>query len=118
MGRWTRFKYRLKEGKALTIITAYRVCQQSKSAVNNSNQTAYKQQKLMLIEDKKAENTDPRKMFIIDMIKLINKIEKDDNNYVMLMLDANEGLCDKEGGVRKLTKETASVDTFSIFTGA
>jgi hypothetical protein len=100
MGRWTGFQYRLKEEKNLTIISAYRVCKQSTLAINNSIQTAHKQQKLMLINTK-AECTDPRKVFIRDMIATINKLNQDPNNYTILMLDANEGLYDSEGGVRK-----------------
>jgi hypothetical protein len=52
MGRWTGFQYRLKEVKKIMIITAYRGCKQSTSAVNNAVQTAYKQQKLLLPNDR------------------------------------------------------------------
>jgi hypothetical protein len=117
MGRWTGFKYRLKDGETITIITAYRVCNQSATMVNKSIQTAYKQQKLMLTDDDTATNNDPQKMFIQDMIKLIMELE-DPNNYIILMLDASKSIYDSEGGIRKLLKTTSLINTFSIFTGA
>jgi hypothetical protein len=114
MGRWTGFQYRLKEDQKLSIVTAYRVCKRSTSAINNTIQTAHKQQKSMLIRDK-VEYTDPRKMFIRDMIGTTKDLCEDPNNYVILMLHAKESLYDSEGGVRKLLMETKLIGTFSIF---
>jgi hypothetical protein len=52
-----------------------------------------------------------------DIMALIQEIEKDQNNLCILMLDANESIQDKEGGLRKQMADTNLVDPFTYFMG-
>jgi hypothetical protein len=45
MGRWTGHKFRLREGKTMSVITAYRPCQQSVSDATQASTTVTYQQK-------------------------------------------------------------------------
>jgi hypothetical protein len=49
------------------------------------------------------------------MIQVIKEHNKDNSNYTILMLDANENMNDSEGGLTKLVQSTRLVDTFSHF---
>jgi hypothetical protein len=116
LGRWTGQKFRLRDGKTLSIITAYRPCQQSVTDANQPSITVTYQQKVILTKDKWKEE-DPRQLFITDIIKTIKDIEEDPNNLCVLMWDANESIEDKSGSIRKLMKETTLVDAFSQVAG-
>jgi hypothetical protein len=52
-----------------------------------------------------------------DLIKEIQEIEKDPNNYFILMWDANESIYDESGNLRKLISKTRLVDTFALIAG-
>jgi hypothetical protein len=116
MSRWTGQQFRLREGKTLTIITAYRTCNQSTMDVNKPSITASYQQKLQFRKDKK-KGADPRKEFITDLIKEIQTIEEDSNNLCIVMMDANKSINDRMGAIRKIMSETSLVDTFSQVAG-
>jgi hypothetical protein len=104
------------DGKTLTIITAYRTCQQSVSDSNQPSITATYQQKLPFAKDKRID-VDPHQEFIHDIIKEIKTIEEDSNNLCILMFDANESIEDNSGAIRKIMAETTLVDTFSQVAG-
>jgi hypothetical protein len=74
------------------------------------------QQRVLFTKDEWIDE-DPRQTFIIDMIKMINDMEKDPNNLCVLMWDANESVDDSSGSIRKLMRETKLVDTFSQIAG-
>jgi hypothetical protein len=114
MGRWTGQKFQLKQHKTLTIITAYRPCKPNSTTTISTSSSTYKQQIIMLTEEG-FSHPDPRKIFIDDMIQIINEQDKDNRNYTILMLDANENINDSEGGLSKLIQSTKLVDTFSHF---
>jgi hypothetical protein len=116
LGMWTGHKFRLRDGKTLSIITAYRPCQQSITDNNNPSITVTYQQKLILARDK-WKDKDPRQLFISDIIKAIKDIEEDPNNLCVLMWDANESIDDATGSIRKITQETTLVDAFSQVAG-
>jgi hypothetical protein len=116
MGRWTGQKFRLREGKTLSIITAYRPCQQNVSDANQPSMTVTHQQKVLFTKDKWKEE-DPRQTFITDIIKMIKDMEKDPDNLCVLMWDANESVDDSSGSIRKLMREMKLVDTFSQIAG-
>jgi hypothetical protein len=101
MGRWTGQQFRLKDGKTLSVITAYRPCQQSISDENKQTTTVTFQQKLLFTKDQ-WKDIDIRQTFITDMIKEIQKIEEDLNNMCILMMDANESIEDSSGAIRKI----------------
>jgi hypothetical protein len=84
MGRRTGHKYRLRDGKTLSVITAYRPCQQSVTDATQPLVTVTYQQKLLFTKDK-WKDIDPRKIFIQDMIELVKDIERDPNNLLILM---------------------------------
>jgi hypothetical protein len=52
MGRWTGQKFRLRDGKTLSITTAYRPCQQTISDTNQPSMMVTYQQKLLFRKDK------------------------------------------------------------------
>jgi hypothetical protein len=116
MSRWTGQQFRLREGKTLTIITAYRTCNQSISDSNQPAITATYQQKLLFMRDK-GTDVDPQQQFITDIIEEIKRIEENPNNMYILMFDANESIEDTSGAIRKITAETTLVDTFSQVAG-
>jgi hypothetical protein len=112
MGRWVGQKFQLKNQKTLTVITAYRPCKQSNNINNQMSSTTYRQQMIMLTEAGFI-NPEPRKIFIEDIITMIKEYHTDDNNYTILMLDANENINDSEGGIVKILEETNLTDVFS-----
>jgi exonuclease III len=115
MGRWTGQKYRLRDGKTLSVITTYRPCQQSVTD-NQLSITVTYQQKLLYTADKRKD-ADPRQLFITDIIKVIQDIEEDSNNLCILMWDANESIDDPSSAIKKILKETSLVDTFTQIAG-
>jgi hypothetical protein len=116
MGRWTGQRYRMRNGKTLSIITAYRPCTQNVSDRVTPSITVSHQQKLLYYRDNKHK-IDPRELFMKDITKLITTIEKDPKNLCVLMWDANESIDDPTGAVRKLISETTLVDTFAQIAG-
>jgi hypothetical protein len=100
----------------LSIITAYRPCQQSITDNSNPSITVTYQQKLILTRDK-WKDVDPRQLFIADIIQAIKDIEEDPNNLCVLMWDANESIDDTTGSIRKIMQETTLVDAFSQVAG-
>ena len=111
LGRWTGHQYRLKENKTLSVITAYRTCYQSLTNLKLESRTASNQQVILLQEDG-IINPNPREIFVEDMIKVLNDIEKSEDNYILLMFDANEDINDREKGLRKIIEKTSLVDSF------
>jgi hypothetical protein len=104
MGRWFGQRYRLKEGKTLSIITAYRPYNQSNNENTKTCITASYQQKLIYLKEHKKK-INPRQLFMSDLIQEIKTIEKDPNNLCILMWDANESIDDRKGAIRKLITE-------------
>lgn len=112
MGRWSGQSFRLANNKVLTIITAYRPCKHSGNRI--SSRTSYHQQYIML-RNKGIEDPDYRTAFIHDILELINKLESDPNQYVILILDANESITETGNGIRKILNATTLIDTFEDF---
>jgi hypothetical protein len=112
MGRWTGQRYRLRDGKTLSIITAYRPCSQLSSDISKASITTGHQQKLLYWKDNKKD-IDPQQLFMSDITELIIAIEKDPKNLRILMWDANEIIDDSSGAIRKLVTQTTLVDTFT-----
>jgi hypothetical protein len=112
MGRWVGQKFQLKNKKTLTVITAYRPCKQSNNIHKVTSSTTYRQQIIILTEDG-VINPDPRKVFIEDMISLIQEYDTDANNYTILMFDSNENVNNSDGGINQLLQTTNLIDVFS-----
>jgi hypothetical protein len=82
--------------------------------IRQAIQTASKQQSILLKSDRRR-HLSPREAFILDLVTFIQDIERNPNSHCILMLDANEGLEDQEGGLRKLLSDTNLIETFSHF---
>jgi hypothetical protein len=116
MGRWIGQKFHLREGKTLSVITAYRPCQQSITDVSQSSTTVTYQPKVLFTKDKQTEEN-PRKTLITDIIKVVKDIEKNPNNFCILLWDANKSIDDTSSGIKKIIKETSLVDAFAQVAG-
>jgi hypothetical protein len=116
MGRWSGHSFQLKQQQTLSVITAYRPCKRNNVNNKTTSSSTYRQQTVMLMEEG-FNDPNPRQIFIEDMILLIRSISKNPENYIILMLDANENLNDSEGGLSKLLYETKLIDIFSYLGG-
>lgn len=65
----------------------------------------------MTMEDGIAQDS-PMKLFNMDLISLIKGIEENLNNYIILRMDSNESINDKEGGMYQLLQKAMLADTF------
>lgn len=108
LGRWCGVKIRLKHGRHLYIITAYRVCAQSTTQIGV--ETAYNQQ-YHLLSMEGIDHPDPRKVFIEDLTECIKKWQSPLDDVLVLM-DANERLGSSSHGLTKLMRECKLVDLF------
>jgi hypothetical protein len=95
MGRWIGMTLQGKQGQAITMISAYQVVDDSNAL--HRPRTAYKQQWTMLRTDG-DRNPDPRKAFVTDIIKYITREQEQDND-IILMLDANDNLTDPKSNL-------------------
>jgi hypothetical protein len=79
-------------------------------------QTVHYQQ-TSLLEAQCYVDPDPRKIFIDNLIELIQIQEQDPLNMCIVMMDANNAIEDKERSLRKIFKATNLVDVFTMHTG-
>jgi hypothetical protein len=87
--RWTG----LNGERTLSIIMAYRPCLYQETDKETALQTVHRQQ-LVLLQKAGAKETNLRKVFVKDIIKFVNDLDENPNNYTILMMDANEGIDD------------------------
>jgi hypothetical protein len=106
MGRWSEVRIAGKDGRAVRIITAYRVCNNSIAAA--STKTAFRQQYLIL-DEAGIKNPNPRKQMLADLEKRIKQI-KAWGEDVILMIDANEGLQSSRGEFAKWVQSVGLAD--------
>jgi hypothetical protein len=100
----------------MSVITAYCPRKQTITAISQSMQMINKQQ-ATLIYGKTGKLTEPRSVFISDLITMIQELENDPNQSCILMLDANVRAEDEKDDLYKLLNSTLLVDTFSIIAG-
>jgi hypothetical protein len=110
MGRWCGNTYRLSGLKRLHIITAYRPCP-TRIGPSTSMSTAHQQ--TVKIQQRKLQNTNPRKQFIIDFINQFSTLCSYLNEHVILSLDANSNILEDIHGIQLLANECSFVDLFS-----
>jgi hypothetical protein len=67
-------------------------------------------QQVVKIQQRKLENTTPRKQFIIDFINQFQEICNDPDEFVLLALDANSNMLDDTNGIQLLARECGMVD--------
>lgn len=114
MGRWCGQKLRTNKNTTLTIITAYRPCRHQSS--NSSTSKATSSQQIVMLKEQGIE-LEPRKVFVNDLIELINTQENIPNNHVIVMMDANESLDEKSSDIHRLIRDTTLIDAFTHSTG-
>lgn len=88
LGRWSITHLNISNSKILTIICAYQVCKQMLS--NVGSKTAYAQQ-WSLLRESGIECPDPRKQFVNDLSKTIDKF-KLQGHSIILAGDFNESI--------------------------
>jgi hypothetical protein len=116
MGRWTGQNYRWKENCSLSVITAYCPCNQTYSAIENSTLTVNKQQVLLQLEDTGTIQI-PWKVFMDDLITLIQDLDQDPLMTIALLIYANASIDEKASPLFSLLSNTSLIDTFQQFTG-
>ena len=115
MGMWSGQQFRLKDNKKMSVITAYRPCH-SYIKEQKILQATHHQQTIMFCKHG-YKNPDPRVTFVDAMIALIKTLEAEKNHYIILMIDANESLNEKEHQLRRIIHDTSLVDAFTHHTG-
>jgi hypothetical protein len=110
-GRWSSVTLQGKKGRLVTIITAYRVCQQK----GGEGCTIYHQQQMDFeVEGKRMVNL--RKQFCTDMTRYVQKLHEN-NHVVILMGDFNEE-CDKAGNqIDNMLRDSGLINVMSLSKG-
>jgi endonuclease/exonuclease/phosphatase (EEP) superfamily protein YafD len=103
LGRWSYMKLSGKDGKVLTIITAYQVCRKNTTAVNNDSCTAHSQQQSLLIQQNKA-NPSPVKHFRLDLEKFMQQCHSQ-QELLLLFGDFNEVFGPDSAGLAKMARK-------------
>jgi hypothetical protein len=107
LGRWSELRMEGKEGRAVLIITAYRVVANQVLATAGPR-TAFRQQ-WKLLHSSGIENPNPRKQVLLDLATRIEDATKA-GDEVVLMIDANESLNDSRSEFSKFVRRTKLVD--------
>jgi hypothetical protein len=110
MGRWCGNIFRLSGNKRLHLITAYRPCP-TRIGITTSLSTAHQQ--TVKLQQRKINNSTPRKQFVIDFINQFYEICNDPNELVILALDANSNLTEDIRGLKILAQECNFIDLFN-----
>jgi exonuclease III len=105
-GRWSYVTVTGKDGKAVTIITAYRPCK------NEGDATVWSQQ-WSLQRARGIEQPDPRKQFFQDLKAFITELRAKKHGLIVMM-DANENIDDRGGQLAKFIAEADLLDTLSL----
>jgi hypothetical protein len=74
-------------------------------------------QQLLLYRKEKGKKIGPRQLFMADLTAEIQKIEKNPDNMVVIMWDANESINDQLGAISKLITDTTLVDACTQVAG-
>jgi hypothetical protein len=103
MGRWSYFVLSSNKNK-LVVITAYKPCK------TTGPNTAWTQQWLVLRENQ--QHPDPQKEFCSDLDKELKKW-KENKHEIILMLDANEEIGGKPGGLGQVVANNGLYDVMA-----
>jgi hypothetical protein len=109
MGRWIGTTYRVSEKNRLHILTGYRVCANTIKA--NTSMSTYSQQYTMML-NRGIKKPDPRKQFLIDIVKFIKNLELTENDYLLITLDANNSNDNDHETINNLVRELNIVDMY------
>ena len=112
MGRWATVRLLGTNNTAITIISAYQVCQTSITGRN----TAVNQQISQLIEeatkDKATTRINPRDAFIRDLHQHINQ-QQQHGDKILLFGDFNEEITETDSGMATISTNCSLVDVFA-----
>ena len=104
LGRWSWIKIKGTQNKATYCITAYRPVT---GGTEMNNNTIRAQQRRIL--RRRNIDTDPRDKCINDLIQQINQWQTD-NSDIILMIDANEQVDDRNSGLARLIHSCQLID--------
>ena len=105
LGRWTYVNFRNNNGRTLTVVSVYQVCQ---NPTNKLGGTAWHQQRRAL-DDQQRTSVHPRAAFMTDLTTFLNQL-KDNNHDIIVGGDWNETLTDPRSKVLKLSTTIGLVD--------
>lgn len=110
MGRWTGTQYSINDHQYLYIITLYRVGKGEQIGVTST----YTQQKIALHQRFGLQTTaTPRLQVFLDLQEYVTSLEISDNDYFILMTDANETLSEDQYGIQEFMGKYKLVDIFT-----
>ena len=89
LGRWTTMSIIGRNQKMIHIVCLYRVSQEQ----SKGDQTSYMQQ-IRLLKQQGITNPNPRQQVLDDLDKMLQQWQ-DENNDIILMMDANSNLQDR-----------------------
>ena len=95
LGRWSGITLGGKKEQSVSIITAYRVCSQSRSSAGEGTVFAREWDYFRTLNDARPN---PRQRFLQDLKALITKLQKTKGREIILSFDANEFLHDTSVG--------------------
>lgn len=108
MGRWSGQLYKVHAGCKFAVITAYRVCKQD---TTDGVYSSYKQQQLSLRSRTGPQHQIcPRNAFIGDLIEYTHSLQLTNQDYLLIMLDANEVMGEDLYGIVNLMEQLGLVD--------
>jgi hypothetical protein len=113
LGRWIYIKLAGKDGRVITIVTVYQICNQPTTGLNRDKCPAHAQQLSLLIQCHKQDPS-PIKHFRKDLHQFLQSCTKK-NELLMLYGDFNEVLGSQSNGVSKLARDFDLVDVMHAF---
>jgi exonuclease III len=107
LGRWSSMTLVGKKGRKVTVITAYRVCQQK----GGDGCTVYHQQQLDF-EQSGKRMTNLRKQFCLDMVQFVRSLHQQ-HQIVILMGDFNEDFNQSGNEINTMIKDCGLVNVYT-----
>jgi len=105
MGRWSYIVLRGKKEQKIYIVTVYRVCDKKESGSKTAYRQQYRKLSQAFREQKISNAPDPHCQCILDLQAWLEVISHQ-NHAIILSLDSNEDISDKEGKYHPLSFNT------------
>ena len=106
LGRWSFVTLQGRHANKITLITAYRVCNQTID--HTGDKTAFIQQ-WVLLRETGIHKPNPRKAFMTDLTQYIKEL-REANHSIILFIDANESRHGREGSIPTFLQATGLTD--------
>ena len=110
-GRWSYQTFAGKEGKQVTIISAYQVVAQ-RQALKGQFTTATQQHSLLLRQQDKI--TDPRTAFRRDLQSFLRLCTQEEGHDILLLGDFNERIGEDTNGMSRIATEFNLIDVMKL----